>query len=126
MLKSKKAKSIWLRNKDDKSVRFLKKLLNDKFMRPLLIISDEPVTAQELIEMGISYIPYDLEFYGLSERFRDDRGTLKYRLTREGLNISIALKHLIATIDENLRGGESEKRREEDFFEAPSDPLYIP
>lgn len=126
MLKSRKVKSIWLRNADDKSIRFLRKLLTDKFLRPVLVLSEEPMSAQELIELGINYLPYDLEFYGIVERFRDNIGRVKYRLTKQGVSLSISLKQLILTLDENMKGDPNEDTNQENISSHPSDPLYIP
>lgn len=126
MLKSKKVKSIWLRSADDKSIRFLRRLLTDKFLRPVLVLSEEPMSAQELIELGISYLPYDLEFYGIVERFRDNIGKVKYRLTKQGVSLSISLKQLILTLDENMKGDPNEDTNQENISSHPSDPLYIP
>jgi len=125
-LKSRKVKSIWLRSADDKSIRFLRKLLTDKFLRPVLVLSEEPMSAQELIELGINYLPYDLEFYGVVERFRDNIGRVKYRLTKQGVSLSISLKQLILTLDENLKGDPNEDTNQENISSHPSDPLYIP
>jgi len=125
-LKSKKVKSIWLRSADDKSIRFLRRLLTDKFLRPVLVLSEEPMSAQELIELGISYLPYDLEFYGIVERFRDNIGKVKYRLTKQGVSLSISLKQLILTLDENMKGDPNEDTNQENISSHPSDPLYIP
>jgi len=125
-LKSRKVKSIWLRNADDKSIRFLRKLLTDKFLRPVLVLSEEPMSAQELIELGINYLPYDLEFYGIVERFRDNIGRVKYRLTKQGVSLSISLKQLILTLDENMKGDPNEDTNQENISSHPSDPLYIP
>ena len=125
-MKSRKVKSIWLRNADDKSIRFLRKLLTDKFLRPVLVLSEEPMSAQELIELGINYLPYDLEFYGIVERFRDNIGRVKYRLTKQGVSLSISLKQLILTLDENMKGDPNEDTNQENISSHPSDPLYIP
>lgn len=102
MYLSKKAKNTWLRKADDRSVRFAKKLMQTEFLYPLLVLTDEPMRVQELLENGVARVPFELELLGFTTRERGDDKRVSFKLTKKGLEVSLALKQLILTIEECL------------------------
>ena len=102
MYLSKRARSSWLRKIDNRTLNFMRRVVKMDYFYPLITLSEEPMTAQELLENGVTSVPLDLDYLGLTTRTRVDDSKMVYKLTKKGLELSIAIKQFLLTIKECL------------------------
>ena len=103
MSKLRRGRGTWLPRIDDKPVRFARKIMSkDRMLRPLLTMTTEPVSAGRLLESGIGYVDYQLEFLGFVIRERTDEGVIVLRLSDKGVAVGEAIMQFLETIRDNL------------------------